>query len=214
MTYFLAPHEGGNIACCDYGVINTTPQPLLVFRIQALNSKATRTLFFFFFTKEVKHFKCFSFSLRGVLTCRSLHSVGVWCLDTDFDDPSPRLWSLKIPQQSSCSTWPSPGFTWHLKTFSHLLSPKPYVTDSKWDRERSETKKKEVCRNNHSPPPPTSNLALFETTSAMWFYLLLNGDWISMACITLCCAVQDCKVRRADEGKVKEKVYTFALSVA
>lgn len=35
-----------------------------------------------------------------------------------------------------------------------------------------------------------------------------------MACITLCCAVQDCKVRGAGEGKVKEKVYTFNLSVA
>lgn len=124
-----------------------------------------------------------------MLTCRSLHSVGVWCLDTDFDDPSPRLWSLKIPQQSSCSTWPSPGFTWHLKTFSHLLSPKPYVTDSKWDREKSETKKRRCVQITTAPPPPYIQL------STIWnhfCYVILFAtkwglDFHGLYHIVLCC---------------------------
>lgn len=148
------------------------------------------------------------------LTWNSAQSAGVGASTQTVCTQNPDLGTRDPLAAMVCwlSTWPSPSFTWHLR------HPAIYYSQILHHRQRQggrwEGKPKRGDVEITTVHPHTSNPVFFETTSAVWFYLLLNGDWISMSCITLCCAVQDCKVRQASEGKVKEKVYTFTLSVA
>lgn len=143
--YFMASHEQGNIACCGHSVTcTTTLSEHGSSQKQKTNKKKQQP-------KEKIPLKRNSQRPfpRGLVPRHRLCAPETPDLGAR-DPPAP-------PQAvvvCSLSTWPSPGFTWHLKTSNHSLFPNPTSQTAQSERDgKKAIPKKRRCRNNHSAVP-------------------------------------------------------------
>lgn len=135
--YFMVSHEHENIACWHYSITDTSASTWLSIKGPGSGHGTSRAQL------KKKTFKCSSIALV-TLTWHSACFARVWFLSTD---QRPRPWSLRPPPAvavCSLSTWPSPGFTWHLKTSSRLLFPTPTSQAAHSETERKWYQKQEV----------------------------------------------------------------------